>query len=75
MLTSPFAPGDLIAALTWPIDVAQELKEMEDEPGVVTDYASLLRNQIEYKALILKTNGPLRCLLALMLPSLAKPRK
>ncbi|WVW79467.1 hypothetical protein I302_101436 [Kwoniella bestiolae CBS 10118] len=66
---------DLIAALTWPIDVASELKEMEDEPAVVTDYASLLRAQLEYKALILQTSGPLRCLLALMLPSLAKPRK
>jgi replication fork protection complex subunit Tof1/Swi1 len=41
--------GDLIAALTWPIDVQQELKEMQDEPNVVTDYASLLRAQIEYK--------------------------
>ncbi|WWC91099.1 uncharacterized protein L201_006040 [Kwoniella dendrophila CBS 6074] len=66
---------DLIAALTWPIDVASELKEMEDEPNVVTDYATLLRAQLEYKAIILQTSGPLRCLLALMLPSLAKPRK
>lgn len=41
--------GDLIAALTWPIDVAQELKEMQDGPAVVTDYASLLRAQQEYK--------------------------
>lgn len=40
---------DLIAALTWPIDVAQELKEMEDEGPIVTDYASLLRAQVEYK--------------------------
>jgi hypothetical protein len=39
----------LIAALTWPIDVAQELKEMADGPAVVTDYASLLRAQQEYK--------------------------
>ncbi|ORY33101.1 timeless protein-domain-containing protein [Naematelia encephala] len=66
---------DLIAALTWPIDVAQELKEMQDEPDIVTDYASLLRSQVEYKAMILQTGAPLRCLLALMLPSLAKPRK
>ncbi|WVQ93115.1 hypothetical protein IAU59_000179 [Kwoniella sp. CBS 9459] len=66
---------DLIAALSWPIDVASELKEMEDEPDVVTDYASLLRAQVEYKATILQSSGPLRCLLALMLPSLAKPRK
>lgn len=27
----------------------QELKEMEDEPDVVTDYVSLLRSQVEYK--------------------------
>ncbi|WRT69168.1 uncharacterized protein IL334_006152 [Kwoniella shivajii] len=66
---------DLIAALTWPIDVTSELKEMEDEPNVITDYASLLRAQLEYKALILQSSSPLRCLLALMLPSLAKPRK
>ncbi|WVR08981.1 hypothetical protein IAU60_006041 [Kwoniella sp. DSM 27419] len=66
---------DLMAALTWPIDVASELKEMEDEGDVVTDYATLLRAQVEYKALFLHSGAPLRCLLALMLPSLAKPRK
>lgn len=91
---------------------------MQDEPDVVTDYASLLRAQLEYKvgrfsplparlyhfspgvscdmhtlesncvrthrienprtetqALLLQSNGFLRCLLALILPSLAKPRK
>jgi replication fork protection complex subunit Tof1/Swi1 len=41
--------GDLIAALTWPIDVQAELKEMADEPDAVTDYATLLRAQVEYK--------------------------
>lgn len=64
---------------------------MADEPGVVTDYASLLRYQLEYKvslrrrspwyrlltqqAMIIQTDRPLRCLLTLLLPSLAKPRK
>lgn len=67
--------GDLIAALTWPIDVAQELKEIEDEGPVVTDYASLLRAQLEYKALFLKTTKPLKSILSLMVPCLAKPRK
>ncbi|OXG18463.1 topoisomerase 1-associated factor 1, partial [Cryptococcus neoformans Tu259-1] len=66
---------DLIAALTWPIDVAQELKEIEDEGPVVTDYASLLRAQLEYKALFLKTTKPLKSILSLMVPCLAKPRK
>jgi replication fork protection complex subunit Tof1/Swi1 len=40
---------DLVAALTWPIDVAAELKEMEDETEIPSDYASLLRYQVEYK--------------------------
>ncbi|ODO09506.1 topoisomerase 1-associated factor 1 [Cryptococcus amylolentus CBS 6273] len=65
---------DLIAALTWPIDVAQELKEIEEEGPIITDYASLLRAQMEYKALFLKSDRPLRALLALMVPCLAKPR-
>jgi replication fork protection complex subunit Tof1/Swi1 len=44
------AAADLLAALTWPIDVQQELKDMlEDAESVVTDYASLLRSQVEYK--------------------------
>ncbi|KIR40249.1 topoisomerase 1-associated factor 1 [Cryptococcus deuterogattii 99/473] len=63
------------SALTWPIDVAQELKEIEDEGPVVTDYASLLRAQLEYKALFLKTTKPLKSILSLMVPCLAKPRK
>ena len=50
--------GDLIAALTWPIDVQQELKEMEDEPDAVTDYASLLRAQREYKVGRCLPSGP-----------------
>ena len=41
--------GDLIAALTWPIDVQQELRETDDEPDLVTDYVSLLAAQVEYK--------------------------
>lgn len=44
-------PVDLVAALTWPIDVAAELKEMDDNIEV-SDYASLLRYQVEYKVSI-----------------------
>ncbi|KAI9636791.1 topoisomerase 1-associated factor 1 [Dioszegia hungarica] len=66
---------DLIAALTWPIDVQAELKEMADEPDAVTDYATLLRAQVEYKAQLLYNDRPLRSLLALILPSLAEQRK
>jgi hypothetical protein len=64
---------------------------MADEPDVVTDYATLLKAQVQYKvcsqcsfvpmwsadsqAILLQTNRPLRAMLALMLPSLAKHRK
>lgn len=61
-----------MAALTWPIDVAQELKELEDEPNVVTDYASLIRAHVEYKAMLLREPACLRCFMLLVLPSVAK---
>ncbi|KAL7421130.1 Topoisomerase 1-associated factor 1 [Cryptotrichosporon argae] len=79
---------DLMAALTWPIDVAQELREMQDEGDVVTDYASLLYAQVEYKASFVLLCGmssscqamiihsdTLRSILSLILPYLAKPRR
>ncbi|KAI5453378.1 Topoisomerase 1-associated factor 1 [Naganishia albida] len=66
------AATDLLAALTWPIDVAQELKELaEDDADVVTDYASLLRAQVEYKMLLLKSNTLLR-VMQLVIPCLAR---
>ena len=66
------AATDLLAALTWPIDVAQELKELaEDDVDVVTDYASLLRAQVEYKALLLKSHTLLR-VMQLVIPCLAR---
>ncbi|KAJ9108278.1 hypothetical protein QFC19_002526 [Naganishia cerealis] len=66
------AAADLLAALTWPIDVAQELKELaEDDADVVTDYASLLRAQVEYKALLVQSNTLLR-VMQLLLPCLAR---
>jgi replication fork protection complex subunit Tof1/Swi1 len=66
------AATDLLAALTWPIDVAQELKELaEDDADIVTDYASLLRAQVEYKALLLKSNTLLR-VMQLVIPCLAR---
>lgn len=66
------AATDLLAALTWPIDVAQELKELsEDDADVVTDYASLLRAQVEYKLLLLRSNTLLR-VMQLVIPCLAR---
>lgn len=52
------ASVDLLTALTWPIDVAQELKELaEDHEQVTTDYASLLRAQVEYKVRKMRWSG------------------
>ena len=59
--------------MTWPIDVAAERKELEDEPPVNTDYSSLLQAQLEYKATILRSGVMLDKLMALLLPCLVKP--
>lgn len=58
--------------MTWPIDVAAELKELEDEPPVTTDYSSLLQAQLEYKAVILRSGVFLDKLMGLLVPCLAK---
>lgn len=63
---------ELIASLTWPIDVAAELKELEDEPETNTDYSSILKAQVEYKAAILRSGLFLEKLMGLVLPYLAK---
>lgn len=59
--------------MTWPIDVAAELKELEDEPPLTTDYSSLLQAQLEYKGTILRSGVLLDRLMGLVLPTLAKP--
>ncbi|GAA96533.1 uncharacterized protein L969DRAFT_95002 [Mixia osmundae IAM 14324] len=75
------ACADLIGAMTWPIDVAEELKEAAEEAAIRggpdaprVDFASLLRIQLTYKAAILKANA-VETILKLCVPSLAKPRR
>lgn len=66
------AATDLLAALTWPIDVQKELTDMlEDAETVITDYASLLRHQVTFKNLILRSGMTIRNFMILLLPSLA----
>ncbi|CED82764.1 timeless-domain-containing protein [Phaffia rhodozyma] len=64
--------AELIASLTWPIDMAAELKELEDEPDTNTDYSSILKAQIEYKAAILRSGVFMERIMSLVLPYLAK---
>ena len=67
----------MIGAMTWPIDVIEELREaelMDDKLPAHIDYSSLQAAQLAYKAAILKA-GALGALFRLMLPSLEKERR
>ncbi|KAH9983375.1 timeless protein-domain-containing protein, partial [Russula compacta] len=65
------ACADLITAMTWPIDLAEELKELDEELDRGTDYTQLLQSHLHYKAALLKP-GVLQALLSITLPSLAR---
>ncbi|KAI0634374.1 timeless-domain-containing protein [Trametes polyzona] len=65
---------DLMTAMTWPIDLAEELKELDDEYDRGTDYTQLLLAHLNYKAALLRP-GVLQALLAITLPCLARDAK
>src|ERR1700745_1921682 len=69
--------ADLITAMTWPIDLAEELRELEDEideSDHPPDYTLLIQAQRSYKASLL-TPGVLKALFDIMIPPLAKEKK
>ncbi|GJE93432.1 timeless-domain-containing protein [Phanerochaete sordida] len=68
------AVADLMTAMTWPIDVAEELKELDEELDKGTDYTQLLQSHLYYKAALLKP-GVMEALLGIVLPCLAKEAK
>ncbi|KAH9924971.1 timeless-domain-containing protein [Epithele typhae] len=68
------ACADLMTAMTWPIDLAEELKELDDEYDKGVDYTALLLSHLHYKAALLRP-GVLDALFAIALPSLAKEGK
>lgn len=57
--------------MTWPIDMAEELKELDDELDARTDYTTLIQAQRSYKAALLRP-GAISALFGIMLPALAK---
>ncbi|KAF9644412.1 timeless-domain-containing protein [Thelephora ganbajun] len=65
---------DLITAVTWPIDLAEELKEMDEELDKGSDYTQLLSSHLRYKAAMLQP-GILKALFSIILPCLAKSPK
>ncbi|KAI0649834.1 timeless protein-domain-containing protein [Trametes meyenii] len=68
------ACADLMTAMTWPIDLAEELKELDDELDRGTDYTQLLFAHLNYKAALLRP-GVFQALLAITLPCLARDTK
>lgn len=68
------ASVDLMTAMTWPIDIAEELKELDDVLDKTADYTQLLDSHLAYKAALLKP-GVMKALFNIMLPPLAKKPK
>ncbi|KII91841.1 hypothetical protein PLICRDRAFT_38697 [Plicaturopsis crispa FD-325 SS-3] len=66
--------ADLMCAMTWPIDIAEELKELDDELDRGTDYTELVMSHLTYKAALLKP-GVMQALFGIALPPLARPQK
>jgi replication fork protection complex subunit Tof1/Swi1 len=66
--------ADLMTAMTWPIDLAEELKELDEELDKGTDYTQLTLSHLNYKAALLRP-GVIQALLGIVLPPLAKSPK
>jgi replication fork protection complex subunit Tof1/Swi1 len=68
------AAADLICAMTWPIDLAEELKELDDEEDARADFTQLLRSHLHYKHALLRP-GVLQAIITLTLPCLGRDPK
>lgn len=68
------AVADLMTAMTWPIDLAEELKELDEVMDKGADYTQLLQSHLQYKAALLRV-GVMEALLGIVLPCLAKDSK
>ena len=68
------ACADLMTAMTWPIDLAEELKELDEQFDKGADYTQLLLSHLHYKAALLRP-GVLKALFGIILPCLAREGK
>ncbi|KZT08354.1 timeless-domain-containing protein [Laetiporus sulphureus 93-53] len=68
------ACADLMTAMTWPIDLAEELKELDEVYDKAVDYTQLLISHLYYKAALLRP-GVMPALFGIVLPCLAKDEK
>ncbi|KZT43312.1 timeless-domain-containing protein [Sistotremastrum suecicum HHB10207 ss-3] len=69
------ACADLMTAMTWPIDLTQELQEMEDEDIHRSDYTVLLGAHAVYKRAMIQNPQTFEVLLKMVLPCLLKSAK
>jgi replication fork protection complex subunit Tof1/Swi1 len=65
------ATADIMCAMTWPIDLAEELKELDEDLDARADFTQLLRSHLDYKRALLKP-GVLQSLFSLTLPCLGR---
>src|ERR1700761_3459649 len=70
------ACADLMTAMTWPIDLIEELKELEEvDEWERTDYTVLLNSHVAYKRSMVNNPKTFIAILNIMIPSLAKTPK
>lgn len=62
---------DLMTAMTWPIDLAEELKELDEEEDKNADFTHLLESHLRYKASLV-TKDVMNALFAIVIPPLSK---
>ncbi|EIW79780.1 timeless-domain-containing protein [Coniophora puteana RWD-64-598 SS2] len=69
------ACADLATAMTWPIDIAEELREVEDDEDVSrADYTQLTLAHLVYKSALL-TPGVIQALFNIILLPISKPSR
>jgi replication fork protection complex subunit Tof1/Swi1 len=62
---------DLMTAMTWPIDMAEELKELDEEEDRNADFTHLLESHLYYKASLVRPDI-MKALFNIIIPPLSK---
>ncbi|KAI0787003.1 timeless protein-domain-containing protein [Abortiporus biennis] len=63
---------DLMTGMTWPIDMGEELKELDEVQDKGSDYTQLISAHLHYKASVLKSPEILQAMFGIVLACLAK---
>lgn len=72
------AAVDLMTGMTWPIDIAAELRELDEQDGErdgeAAEYTTLIMAQLQYKRALVKDREILSAIFDLVVPCMAKER-